>query len=200
MGDEMGISLGLPAVDRVLSTEQRVEFFSRDRDSTHYLYLLYHRCIALSSPLRVVLAVERGWLDPSLVFRLRKSLGTAGGEVTVARAFKPEDLGPTVDSTPTDLDMVVIDPYGFRRGYNSFVSSMRRRDGRTFIFSPMDRTRRGSLWGIHSDHAVLEVVGRGRGLRLVLLKHPMMGEREFQFSRWEILTGTVEEGLTRWTS
>jgi len=98
-----------------------VEFFSTDYD---LLRIFYHRVIAISAPVYVVVVSERGGLDPYLIGRFQNVFDNHA-EVYIRRAFKAEDVPITIDSMG-DNDLIVIDPYHHRKNYTKIVSSLRK--------------------------------------------------------------------------
>jgi hypothetical protein len=91
----------------------------------------------------------------------------------------------------------VINPYGFFRLYSHIVGSMRARRGRTFVFSPFDRERRGSVFGLHSAHSVIEVRRTYRGVRFRVVKSPSHAEVELVYPI-QSLFGRSSIGLEAW--
>lgn len=129
--------------------------------------------------MKVLVVAERGGLDPWLVRAYQRVAGVRG-TVLVRRAFKPEDVPPSVEAMG-DGDLVVINPYGFRRLYAAIVGAIRRREGRTFIFSAMDRLREGSVFGLHSAHSLVEVVRLRGAVRFRLVKSVTSAEVELTY-------------------
>jgi hypothetical protein len=84
----LALTTGFPLLDSLISEDKIVEFYSLDRE---LLTLFYHRVIAVSSPVQVVLVGERGGLDPNMVERFQRIYGVTG-EIRVRRAFKVEDV------------------------------------------------------------------------------------------------------------
>ncbi|MGC9209817.1 MAG: hypothetical protein ACP5FT_00890 [Acidilobus sp.] len=158
---------GFPELDELVARDLIVEFFSTDGG---LLEELYSRTIALSSypEVKVLVVAERGGLNPWLIRAYQRASGVQG-VVLVRRAFKPEDVPPSIDAMG-DGDLIVINPYGFRRLYTEIVAALRRRSGRSFVFSAMDRTREGSVFGLHTAHSIVEVDRLGRAIRFRLLK------------------------------
>jgi len=183
---------GFQEVDEVIGSEGLVEFYSTDGE---LLSLFYHRVIALSAPVDVVLVGERGGLDSLLLRRLQRTFRNRG-EVYLRRAFKAEDVAPTIRAMEGE-EVVVVDPYHHFKGYSQIVGAMRGREGREFVFSLMDRERRGSVFGLHSAHSIFKLEDRGRGFKVKLIKSPTRGEVEFSYGKWEIY-GRYERGLLRW--
>ena len=141
---------------------------------------LYSRTIALSYPVvKVLVVAERGGLDPWLIRAYQRVAGVRG-TILVRRAFKPEDVPPSVEAMG-DGDLVVINPYGFRRLYAAIVGAIRRREGRTFIFSAMDRLREGSVFGLHSAHSLVEVARLRDAVRFRLVKSVTSAEVELTY-------------------
>ncbi len=141
---------------------------------------LYSRTIALSYPLvKVLVVAERGGLNPWLVRAYQRAAGVRG-TVLVRRAFKPEDVPPSVDAMG-EGDLVIINPYGFRRLYVAIVGAIRRREGRTFIFSLMDRLREGSVFGLHSAHSLIEVARLRGAVKFRVVKSVTSAEVELTY-------------------
>ncbi|MGC9105384.1 MAG: hypothetical protein ACP5HQ_03035 [Thermoprotei archaeon] len=185
---------GFPELDEIIAKDEWVEFYSEDLD---LLEEFYSRVIALSSHpfVKVLVVAERGGLDPWKVKSYQRAFGV-NGRVLVRRAFKPEDVGPSVEAMGAG-DLVVINPYGFFRLYTHIVGAMRRRGGRTFVFSPFDREKRGSVFGLHSAHSVIEVTRGSRGVRFRVVKSPDHGEVELSYPI-QSLFGRESVGLEAW--
>ncbi|MDT7876767.1 MAG: hypothetical protein RQ872_08640 [Sulfolobaceae archaeon] len=86
--------------------------------------------------------------DPELIRRFREIFNVKG-EIYIRRAFKAEDVKPTIEAM--NEDMILVDPYHHRKLYGEIVSAIRNA-GRVFIFSFMDREKEGSIFGLHSAH------------------------------------------------
>ncbi len=63
------LTTGFPFLDEIIKRDDIVEFFSTDYD---LLRIFYHRVIAISAPVYVVVVSERGGLDPYLIGRFQK--------------------------------------------------------------------------------------------------------------------------------
>jgi len=185
---------GFAELDDLIAKDEWVEFYSEDSD---LLEEFYSRVIALSSNpfIKVLVVSERGGLDPWKVRTFQRAFGVEG-RVLVRRAFKAEDVPPSVIAMG-EGDLVVINPYGFFRLYSHIVGSMRARRGRTFVFSPFDRERRGSVFGLHSAHSVIEVRRTYRGVRFRVVKSPSHAEVELVYPI-QSLFGRSSVGLEAW--
>ncbi|AWS00214.1 hypothetical protein [Metallosphaera hakonensis] len=185
---------GFPELDRILKEDNLVEFYSLDQE---LLRLFYHRVIAISSPIMVVIVSERGGLDPVLVRRFQRTFGTEG-EVRLRRAFKVEDVEPTLKSMG-DTELIVIDPYHHRkpREYSKIVGALREKRGRKFVFSYMDREKEGSTFGLHSAQSVIKLERSHSGFRAIIVKSVLIDNIEIPFGLWSIY-GRTEEGLMKW--
>ncbi|WP_338602636.1 hypothetical protein V6M85_02620 [Sulfolobus tengchongensis] len=185
---------GFALLDRIISKDEVVEFYSNDE---RLLRIFYHRVAALSAPIYVVLVSERGGLDPYLIGRFQDIFNNHN-EVYLRRAFKAEDVPPTIESM-RDNDLIIIDPYHHNKIYDEIVSAIRKVKGRKFIFSFMDRERKGSIFGLHSAHSLIKLEMGIRGFKFVIKKSVTIKEIEIPAS---ILTlyGKIEEdeGLMRW--
>ncbi|BBD73317.1 hypothetical protein HS1genome_1706 [Sulfodiicoccus acidiphilus] len=111
------------------------------------------------------------------------------------RAFKVEDVPPTLKAT--QVDTVVVDPYHHRRKYSQVVAALRTSPARKFLFSFMDREREGSTFGLHSAHSVLELRRGLRGFVVRVVKSADGPELEFPYGTWDMF-GRGGEGLTKW--
>lgn len=176
-----------------------MEFYSTDKD---LLYTFYHRVIALSAPVKVIITSERGGIDPLLIERFRRIFGNRG-EVFIRRAFKAEDLVPTIEAMDKMVlaDLIIIDPYHHHKRslYDSIVSAIRRAKGsKKFIFSFMDREKEGSIFGLHSVHSIIELKRGNRGFKAVFRKSTVVEEVEIPYSFWEIFGMDSGEGLLSW--
>ncbi|MGC9071085.1 MAG: hypothetical protein ACP5HK_00065 [Acidilobus sp.] len=186
---------GLTELDEVIADDLIVEFFSVD---VGLLEELYSRTIALSSypEVKVLVVAERGGLDPWLIRAYQRAAGVRG-IVLVRRAFKPEDVPPSIDAMG-EGDLVVINPYGLRRLYTGIVAAIRGRQGRTFVFSAMDRTREGSVFGLHSAHSVIGVDRTREAIRFRVLKSVTSAELELRYPL-AALYMRESRGLEPWT-
>ncbi|EZQ11372.1 hypothetical protein [Candidatus Acidianus copahuensis] len=182
---------GFPILDRLINKDEIVEFYSEDYET---ISQFYHRVIVISSPVNVVIVSERGGLDPLLIKRFQRIFGRTD-EIYIRRAFKAEDVKPTIEAMKGDL--IVIDPFHHRKKYSDIVSAIRRIAGRKFIFSVMNRETEGSTFGLHSDHSVIKLERTKRGFKIKIIKSVTVGEIEIPFGTWEIY-GKAEEGLTKW--
>jgi len=188
------LTTGFPYLDEIIKKDEIVEFYSLDDD---LLRVFYHKVIAISAPVFVVVVSERGGLDPYLVKRFQNVFGNHS-EVYIRRAFKAEDVPETIKAMG-DNDLIVIDPYHHRKDYDKIVSALRKGKGRKFIFSFMDREREGSIFGLHTAHTVIKLVRSKRGFRFVIVKSVTTREIEIPNSLWELYGKAVEyEGLLKY--
>ncbi|ARM75249.1 hypothetical protein [Acidianus manzaensis] len=189
------LTTGFASIDKIISKDEIVEFYS----SSNVLIPFYHRVIALSAPVFVVIVSERGGLDPYLIKRFQHVFSTHG-EVYLRRAFKPEDVPPTIESM-NGHDLIIIDPYHHRKNYNEIISSIRKLKIGTkkFIFSFMDREKEGSIFGLHSTHSLIKIEREKGGFRFIIKKSITTKEMEIPSSIWN-LYGKIEEseGLVKW--
>mgnify|MGYP001772560771 CR=1 FL=1 len=186
---------GFKELDSLIAEDSWVEFYSEDVD---LLAEFYSRVIAISShpSIKVLVIAERGGLDPWRVRSYQRVFGVEG-KVLVRRAFKAEDIPPSVEAMG-EGDLIVINPYGFFRLYSAIVGALRkRRVGRTFVFSPFDRERRGSIFGLHSAHSIIKLERGVRGVRFKLIKSPNHGEVELSYPIQELF-GKESVGLELW--
>ncbi|BCS93930.1 hypothetical protein [Metallosphaera javensis (ex Sakai et al. 2022)] len=191
--DERPIT-GFQELDRITQDDEFVEFYSSDWE---LLRLFYHRVIAISSPILVVIVSERGGLDPVLVRRFQRIFNVSG-DVKLRRAFKAEDVEPTIRAME-DRELVVVDPYHHknRREYTRIVGALRERRSRRFLFSYMDREREGSVFGLHTAHSVIRLERSRTGFRAIVLKSVTVDNVEIPYGLWDIY-GRGEEGLMKW--
>jgi hypothetical protein len=187
----VALTVGFPELDSIIGRDQLVEFYSLDWE---LLKLFYHRVIALSAPVTVVVVAERGGLDPQLVERFQRTFGTRG-EVRVMRGFKVEDVPPTLQVS--EEEMIVVDPYHHRRKYSTIVSALRSSMWRKFVFSFMDRESEGSTFGLHSAHSVFELKRGIGGFAVRVVKSVTTGELEIPYGNWDMF-GRGDPGLMRW--
>jgi len=188
------LTTGFSFLDRLLEKDKIVEFFSTDAE---LLSIFYHRVIALSAPVYVVIVSERGGLNPYLVKRFQNVFDNEA-EVYVRRAFKAEDVPVTIEAMG-EKDLIVIDPYHHRKDYTRIVASLRKGEGRKFIFSFMDREREGSLFGLHTSHSLVKLVKGKKGFKFVILKSVITREIEIPRSMLDLYGKRVEdEGLLKY--
>ncbi|BFH72081.1 hypothetical protein SJAV_00250 [Sulfurisphaera javensis] len=185
---------GFSYLDKLIQKDEIVEFYSEDDD---LLKSFYHRVIALSSPIHVVIVSERGGLDPYLVKRFQ-DVFDIHEEVYIRRAFKAEDVVPTIESMG-DEDLIIIDPYHHKKLYTEIASAIKKRKGRTFTFSFTNRELHGSIFGLHIAHSLIKLEKGRRGFRFVIKKSVIIREIEIPESIWS-LYGKVDEdeGLLKW--
>lgn len=180
---------GFEELDKIISPDRIVEFYSTDRE---ILWLFYHRVIVLSSPVKVVIVGERGGLDPTLIRRFREIFDKKG-EIYIRRAFKAEDVKPTIEAMKED--MIILDPYHHKRLYNEIVPAIRNA-GRVFIFSFMDREREGSIFGLHSAHSLIKLERKGsKSFSFKIIKSVTRDNVELSYPIWEIFGKSKGEGL-----
>jgi hypothetical protein len=180
---------GFDEIDRIISPDRMVEFYSTDRE---ILWLFYHRVIVLSSPIKVVIVGERGGIDPELIRRFREIFNVKG-EIYIRRAFKAEDVKPTIEAM--NEDMILVDPYHHRKLYGEIVSAIRNA-GRVFIFSFMDREKEGSIFGLHSAHSLIRLERRSnKSFSFKIIKSVNTDEVEIPYSIWELFGKSKGEGL-----
>jgi len=187
----LALTTGFPLLDSLISEDKIVEFYSLDRE---LLTLFYHRVIAVSSPVQVVLVGERGGLDPNMVERFQRIYGVTG-EIRVRRAFKVEDVSQVLKAVRGEA--VIVDPYQHRKCYSNIVKYLRLDGSRKYIFSFMDREREGSLFGAHSAGSILKLSRTKGGFKVEIIKSVTLGRLEIPFATWEIF-GRSESGLIRW--
>ncbi|BFI76841.1 hypothetical protein [Sulfurisphaera ohwakuensis] len=184
---------GFAFLDEIIEKDQIVEFFSPDEE---LLRIFYHRVIALSSPVYVVVVSERGGLDPYLVKRFQRIFSNEE-EVYIRRAFKAEDVPLTIESMGDD-DLIIIDPYHHKKEYTRIVAAIRKGKGRKFLFSFLDREREGSIFGSHTAHSIIKIVRSKRGFKFIFIKSVITREIEIPNSIWDLYDKVNEEGLLRW--
>ncbi|BDC18544.1 hypothetical protein [Acidianus sp. HS-5] len=183
--------LGFKEIDSIIRRDRIVEFYSTEED---LLYLIYHRTLVLSSPIKVVIVSERGGIDPGLVERF-EHIFLKKSEIYIRRAFKAEDVNPTIEAMG-DGELVILDPFHHKRLYTEIVSSIRKRKGRTFIFSFMDREKEGSIFALHSSHSVIKIAKRGKGgFSFIVMKSVTVDNVEIPYSVWEIFGKSKGGGL-----
>lgn len=183
------LSTGFPYLDEIIKRDEIVEFYSLDED---LLRVFYHKVIAISAPVFVVVVSERGGLDPYLVKRFQNVFDNHS-EVYVRRAFKVEDVPETIKAM-SDNELVIVDPYHHRKDYDKILSALRKGKGRKFIFSFMDREREGSIFGLHTAHSVIKLVKGKRGFKFVIVKSVTTREIEIPNSIWELYGKVVDDG------
>lgn len=179
------LSTGFDEIDKLISEDKIVEFYSTDSD---ILYDIYHRVIAFSSPINVVITGERGGIDPLILKKFERILGRKV-DVMIRRAFKAEDVSPSIKSFDPNEDLIIIDPYhylGKYIEYTKIVSAIRFRNARTLIFSFMDREKSGSIFGLHTAHAVIEVKKGIKGFQFRLKKSVSVGYIEIPYSFYDL--------------
>ncbi|WP_449463351.1 hypothetical protein PQ610_03045 [Tardisphaera miroshnichenkoae] len=185
---------GFDELDEVIADDWVVEFFSVN---ARLLFSFYHRAIVESAPVNVLVVGERGGLDPYLLIQIARAIGRGPveEELVVRRAFKAEDVPPSIESFEGEL--VVIDPYHHGRLQDRVASAIKEREGRTFLFSFGDRRRFGSAFGWHVASSVIELREVEGGFKARVVKSPSHPEVELAFSSvfWR-----GEEGLSRWLS
>lgn len=139
---------------------------------------------------------ERGGLDPVLVRRFQRIFNVTGS-VKLRRAFKAEDVEPTIRAMG-DMELIVIDPYHHRNGreYSKIVGALRERRG-SVSCSVTWIGREGSTFGLHSAHSVIKLERTRTGFRAVIMKSVIIDNVEIPYGLWDIY-GRGDEGLMRW--
>jgi len=97
-----------------------------------------------------------------------------------------------------DEDLIIIDPYHYKREYTRIVAAIRKGKGRKFLFSFLDREREGSIFGSHTAHSIIKIVKSKRGFRFIVIKSVITKEIEIPNSIWDLYGKVNEEGLLRW--
>ncbi len=183
---------GFDELDEVIADDWTVEFFSIN---ARLIFSFYHRVIVESAPVNVLVVGERGGLDPYLLIQIARAIGRESVEekLIIRRAFKAEDVPPSIESF--DGDLVIIDPYHHNRLQGSVASAIKERGDRTFLFSFGDRRKFGSVFGWHVASSVIELKEVEGGFKARLIKSPSHPEVELAFSSvfWR-----AEQGLSRW--
>ncbi|AWR96225.1 hypothetical protein DFR86_00805 [Acidianus sulfidivorans JP7] len=182
------LNTGFPFLDSIIGKDEIVEFFSTDYE---LLSVFYHRVIAYSAPVHVVIVSERGGLNPYLIKRFQNIFNNYN-EIFLRRAFKVEDVDLTIDSMG-DNDLVIIDPYHHRKDYAKIISSLRKGKGRKFLFSFMNREKEGSTFGLHSAHSIIKLVRDKSGFRFIVIKSVSVREIEIPNSIYDLYGKKTEE-------
>lgn len=188
------IVTGFSLIDRLLERDKIVEFYSEDAE---LLEILYHRVAVLSSPIYLLVVGEHGGLDPSLILRFQRITGKRD-EIFLRRAFKAEDVSASISAFDSDKDLIIINPYVFGKEYTEVVGEVRKRKGKTFIFSLFNREKRGSVFGLHTAHSIIRVDRSKRGFKFVFIKHVYVGNIEVPFGFYDLYAFEEREGLLHW--
>ncbi len=195
----LALMTGLQIIDKIIEKDEIVEFYSIDEK---LLYSFYHRVIVLSSPVNVIIVGERGGIDPLLIERFRR-IFEKDDEIFIRRAFKVEDVKPTIDAMG-EGDLIVVNPYHHGKNYTEIVGTIRmkvfneRRTGKKiFVFSNVDRRTKGSIFGLHSAHSVIELKSTNRGFIAKIVKSVITKEVEIPYGFWDIY-GKYDDGLMKW--
>ncbi len=143
----------------------------------------------------MIIIGERGGIDPLLIARFKR-IFQRDGEIYIRRAFKAEDVRPTIDSMGDEF--IVINPYYYRKNYTETVAGIRKTKGRKFLFSNMNREVKGSLFGAHSAHSMIKLERGKRGFKATIIKSVIVREIEIPFGFWEIFGKDDGEGLMKW--
>ncbi|BCU66630.1 hypothetical protein HS7_00670 [Sulfolobales archaeon HS-7] len=180
---------GIPEVDELIRTEERVEFFGSWND----VLLLAHRTAAISAPISVVIVQEFGRLDPFTIKRFQRILQNSS-LIYVKRAFKAEDVAPTIDSV--EGEVIVIDPYHHGKLFTKISSSLRRR---AFVFTREINDRPyADHFNLHEMNAIIRVKKGYKGYLFQLIKHPSRPYSEIRVSIHEMLGKAYSPGLLQW--
>ncbi|AHC52176.1 hypothetical protein SUSAZ_09875 [Sulfolobus acidocaldarius SUSAZ] len=186
------LSTGFSTLDRIIQRDEIVEFYSTDHN---LLYEFYHRVIVVSSPVKVIIVGERGGLNPLLIERFKR-IFQRDGDIYIRRAFKVEDVRPTIEEMGDEF--ILINPYHHGKNYTEIVAGIRKTKGRKFLFSSMDREVNGSLFGSHSVHSMIRLERGERGFKAIVVKSVILKEVEIPFGYWEIFGKDEGEGLMKW--
>ena len=181
--------LGIENIDKILEGNERVEFYGNWED----VLFLAHRAVASSAPINVVIVQEFGKFDPFLVKKFQRITGNYG-EIVIRRAFKAEDVKPTIDSFQGEV--IVIDPYFHRKNYTVITSALRRN---VWVFTrEVNGLPQGGAFNHHSMHVIVRVSSSKWGYRFYIKKHPLMPELEIPISIEGIYRGEEYKGLLAW--
>gem|GEM_PF-416147 len=168
------VRTGLGSLDALLEEDHVTEIFSRD---PYLIGSLCHRTVVESAPVAVVVVGERGGLNPYLLLRISRALGRSVSVrdlVLVKRAFKAEDVPPTISSL--EGDVVVIDPYHHGKLCGLIAAAVKEREGRTMLFSPRDRRKACGAYSWHVPSTIIELRSMSHGFEALVLKSPRFPE------------------------
>ena len=184
---------GLKELDEYLKNEEIIEFYSISRKA---LDLLYHRTIVMLSPLNLLIVKTYGGLNPAYLNTFKRILKTEV-DIGIRRAFKAEEIAESIKAFEEDKDLIIYNPYGFRKFYAKLIGAIKARRARTIIFSSMNRKKEGSMLGLHIAHTVIEIKEYKRGLGFKFIKSPIIDEIEIKIPLNLILNNYKIE-LTNW--
>jgi hypothetical protein len=185
---------GLEELDEYLKNEEIIEFYSTSQKA---LDLIYHRMIVMLSPLNLLIVKTYGGLNPAYLNIFKRILRKHEIDIGIRRAFKAEEIAESIKAFEEDKDLIIYNPYGFRKLYARLIGAIKARRARTIIFSLMDRKEQGSTFGLHIAHTVIEIKEYRRGLGFKFIKSPIVGEIEIKIPLNLILNSYKIE-LTNW--
>ncbi|MEJ2775913.1 hypothetical protein WIW90_06780 [Sulfolobaceae archaeon RB850M] len=129
--------------------------------------------------------------DPELIRRFREIFNVKG-EIYIRRAFKAEDVKPTIEVM--NEDMILVDPYHHRKLHGEIVSAIRNA-GRVFIFSFMDREKEGSIFRSSFCSSIRLERRSNKSFSFKIIKSVNTDEVEIPYSIWELFGKSKGEGL-----
>ncbi len=178
------LKVGIEDLDRLISNDNVVGFSFQE---SALMGLFYHRALVESAPVDLVL-VGSAEIDPYLVNTFSRILGKSVVElVHVRRAFKREDVLPTLDSFKGDL--IIVEPYI----YHSHIYSglMKRKGSRTFLFFTSETNT------LRAETSILDLYRHGKEIMVKVRKSPSYPKTTVKFPIYQLYC-KEEVGLAKW--
>lgn len=175
---------GIQEIDEMIYRDKIVGFKFEDEV---FMRIFYHRTIVESAPVSLLL-VGDARIDPYLLRAFsRITEKEVEDKVRVRRAFKREDVVPTLNSFAGDL--IIVNPYIYGC---SIYPSLIKRKGRTFLFFTTEKTY------LRAESSILELRREKEGDMIVRVrKSPSHPELKVKFPAY-LLHCKEEFGLSKW--
>jgi len=186
---------GFEELDKYLSKDEIIEFYSEKQDA---LDIIYHRILAIIAPANLIIVGARGGFNPLIFKRFCRIFNKINPELYIQRAFKAEDIEPSIIDKKSDLPLVIYNPYTYRKLYANIIKAIRNSRNRVLIFSLMDRKRKGSTLGAHIAHSMIELRKDMRGFQARIVKSVLVAPITIKLSREMVYHNATTSTLLDW--
>ncbi|HLI46969.1 MAG TPA: hypothetical protein VKU94_07235 [Geobacterales bacterium] len=186
---------GFEELDKYLAEDDIIEFYS---EQSIALDIIYHRVLALLAPVNLIIVGVRGGFDPLIFRTFCRIFNRNNVNLYIQRAFKAEDIEPTLLESKNSLPLVIYNPYGYRRLYARIVSAIKNSRSKVLIFSPIDRKKNGSTLGAHVAHSIIELKEAKNGIKARIIKSVTTGPITFEFTKGMIYYNLRQKSLLDW--
>jgi len=182
------LKIGIEEIDKIIEKDRVVGFRFQDRK---LMKIMYHRALVESAPVNLILLGERcRILEPYLLLSFSRILGKSLDGIKVKRAFKREDVFPTIESMYGNL--IIMNPYVYGNVYDSL---MRRREGKTFLFYLNEPV------GLRAETSILDIekIEKRNLFSIIVRKSPSYPNLRMTFPT-RILYFRQEQGILKWVN